>query len=1149
VNRITALQIKQAVLFFIADLAIPTLAFLPVVSGAPVDSSGISRASGELSKEGMNMPDKSNFKFLLFLIVGLILSVSMSCALPVVIADSPGTFTATGNLGTSRRHATRMRLPDGKILVVGGVDTTGVDFTGSIFLFTAEIYDPVNGTFTPTGSLTTGRALHAQSFTGTRHTLITGGWNGSVSLSSAELYDPTTAMFAATGPMITARSQHSATRLDNGKILIAGGWETGPVATAELYDLVAGTFSATTGSMNQARNTHTATRLPSGKVLIVGGYGTAGELATAELYDPVADTFSLTGSLAQGRGSHRANLLPDGRVLITGGNGAGGPLSSAEIYDPTTGTFTAAASLNNARQWHNAELLPNGKVLVAGGNNNASGHWDVQTAFLSSAEIYDPIADTFTPTGTLTSSRSMATKIELWTGKVLVAAGGTNTAELYCPEMPGAPEQWAATGSMITARKFSQSHTLENGKVLIHGGIDSASNLLASAELYDYLTGTFSLTGSLGTARRHHRDTRIQSTGEILVTGGLDAFGNNLNSAELYDPVTGTFSLTTGNMQRFRRLHRVAPLLSTGKILVTGGLGGTSSTSNNILRSAELYDPVAGTFSLTGPMSVRRFLLGTSRLNDDRVLISGGRSSGGAVLATAELYDPATGTFSATGSMGTARFSHNSIRLGDGRVLIVGGTDASGNTLASAEIFDPVTETFSPTGSLAFPRDDNRARRLANGKVLITGGRSGPSPSSVLFVTEIYDPVTGTFSSTGNMLTAREDHRTEELPNGQVLLSGGSDSSGNVLASAELYSIQICIDDIDGDGIPNALDNCPAGSEPQDFNPDQADADGDGVGDVCDNCPDVANVSQTDIDGDGVGNLCDSSAGADLEETLNLQGVVVTGILTNDTGLPLVTVRPDPFNTFFLVEGSPPLIPRAIFPKPYVIADPTHPLSDVIIIPAGGSVSVTVNLCDHYDCNTELTGGIAGKTFMVTAAFTGIGDDDCPGPDCLCTIDRSPLPPLPCVDDLFRGSIISNEVTLEIPAGVVPFGIDIKPGNGTGPNCINADKKGREIKGNTPVAILGSASFDVNDIVFNTIEIDDDDDPITGGVSPEGKIRVKDVTGDGIPDLNLKFRTQLLDLAGLLVDGNTLYITGELGDGRVFTGQDQIFLAGGPNCF
>jgi len=118
--------------------------------------------------------------------------------------------------------------------------------------------------------------------------------------------------------------------------------------------------------------------------------------------------------------------------------------------------------------------------------------------------------------------------------------------------------------------------------------------------------------------------------------------------------------------------------------------------------------------------------------------------------------------------------------------------------------------------------------------------------------------------------------------------------------------------------------------------------------------------------------------------------------------------------------------------------------------------------------------------------------------------------------------------------------IDIKPGSD--PNCINTKNLGF-----VPLAILGSADFDVTTIDQTTLEIDDDDDSSTAGVSPT-LISIKDVNGDGFDDLNLKFATTALLGAGLLVDDNELFITGET-DSTEIVGSDIVNLASGPNCF
>jgi len=129
------------------------------------------------------------------------------------------------------------------------------------------------------------------------------------------------------------------------------------------------------------------------------------------------------------------------------------------------------------------------------------------------------------------------------------------------------------------------------------------------------------------------------------------------------------------------------------------------------------------------------------------------------------------------------------------------------------------------------------------------------------------------------------------------------------------------------------------------------------------------------------------------------------------------------------------------------------------------------------------------------------------------------------------------------PPDVTEVDVDIKVGSD--PNCVNTKSKG-----SIPVAILGSVDFDVADIFLPTLEIDNDDDASTPGVAPI-KFSIKDKNGDGFDDLNFKFNTVALGGAGLLVDDNELFVTGNLFDaaGPSFVGSDIINLAGGPNCF
>ncbi len=331
-----------------------------------------------------------------------------------------------------------------------------------------------------------------------------------------------------------------------------------------------GTFIAT-GSLAAARAFHTATLLDTGDVLITGGKNASSSLQTAELYDPIAGTFSAEGNLTTPRYNHTATLLADGRVLIIGGVSFATTLASAEIYDPATGVFTATGGLLAARSDHTATLLTSGKVLVVGGRD--------LTAYLATAELWDPATGAFTViTNAPLSPRATHTATLLASGKVLIAGGYRSsalaTAELYDPTAG----TFTATGSLNVARAYQTATTLANGKVLVVGGAVSAT-----AELYDPTAGTFTTTGSLLIARASWHVAALLSSGKVLIAGGL-GIGTPaalLSEAELFDPATGLFtstgSLTTG------REAPTATVLGSGKTLVVGGAGA------GYLSSAELY--------------------------------------------------------------------------------------------------------------------------------------------------------------------------------------------------------------------------------------------------------------------------------------------------------------------------------------------------------------------------------------------------------------------------------------------------------------------------------------------------------------------------------------------------------------------------------
>lgn len=332
-----------------------------------------------------------------------------------------------------------------------------------------------------------------------------------------------------------------------------------------------------------------------------------------------AAQWSSAGSMATARDFHDATALADGRVLVSGGRDGSGELRGAELYDSDTGTWSSAGSMAGPRGSFTTSVLGDGRVLAAGG-------WGgVGTAgFLRGAEIYDP-----------------------------------------------ASNRWAEAASMNAPRGHHAAATLEDGRV--------------------------------------------------LVTGGLGAFGALTASAEVYAP--GADEWVSVARMREGRLWHTATALPDGRVLVAGGSG----DGDGALATAELYHPETATWRSAADMPGGRVNHTATLLPDGRVLVAGGNAAG--PRAGAALYDPASDSWSSAGSMATARYWHTATLLPGGKVLVAGGDGGSG-AIGSTELYDPETNSWSSAGTLATDRTMHAAAALPDGRVLVAGGSSGVSGSS-----------------------------------------------------------------------------------------------------------------------------------------------------------------------------------------------------------------------------------------------------------------------------------------------------------------------------------------------------------------------------------------------------------------------------------
>jgi hypothetical protein len=304
-------------------------------------------------------------------------------------------------------------------------------------------------------------------------------------LNSAELYDTASQTFTAAGNLTAHRDRHAAVMLASGEVLVLGGVNTILVplilfpapampwllSSTESFNPMNLHFTSA-APMQLARDELTATLLPNGKVLVLGG-----GVNTAELYDPRTAKFSSTGAAAASRYEQTATLLRNGKVLIAGGGEV-----QAELFDPATDQFASTGSMKTSRVYDTATLLPDGKVLIAGGSAYARG------PALRTTEIYDPASGTFISGPVMTEPRAGHTATLLGDGRVLITGGGDDPlAEIYDSSI----NSFYPAAMMSASRRSHSATLLADGKVLIAGGWDESYKPLATAELYDPMSGQF----------------------------------------------------------------------------------------------------------------------------------------------------------------------------------------------------------------------------------------------------------------------------------------------------------------------------------------------------------------------------------------------------------------------------------------------------------------------------------------------------------------------------------------------------------------------------------------------------------------------------------------------------------------------------------
>lgn len=501
-------------------------------------------------------------------------------------------------------------------------------------------------------------------------------------------------------------------------------------------------FVATAGSMTQARADQAAVVLNDGKVLLAGGVsnGNQGALTSAELFDPSSSTFSPAGSMTTARGAGvQAQLLPDGSVLVMGGEAPGTPITS-DLYHPATGKFSSGPDLSVLDDLYGSTRLNDGRIFLLGSATGCTAEVCPMVVYL-----YDPGTGQVSNGGSLQDPPvARPAIVTLDDGKVLIYNGfpaflgptsPTNDYWIYDPSTGTAAQYVSSTIPVAGAAAVK----LKDGTVLICGGGSHDSGFHKECELYDPANNTVQYTAGTMAAARNAARAVLLNDGRVLIAGGLDATETGPD-VEIYNPQIETFS-SAGNFNT-ERSEFSASLLANGSVLFAGGL----DASLTALNSAEVFQsvPALPDFSLSADTTIATVntgssgtfhisAQGSSGFNGSIALGCGGNDALTCAFVPATLSAGATSTLTVTG-----------FNLSAGGVVKFNVTGTSGSTIHTLALeiaLEPPKVVLAPT-SLSFGNVTTGQKSAAQTVALSNGGEGTLQISKIA--------TSGPFSETDN---------------------------------------------------------------------------------------------------------------------------------------------------------------------------------------------------------------------------------------------------------------------------------------------------------------------------------------------------------------------------------------------------------------
>ncbi len=340
--------------------------------------------------------------------------------------------------------------------------------------------------------------------------------------------------------------------------------------------------------------------------------------------------------------------------------------------------------------------------------------------------------------------------------------------------------EWVSIDSTIEPRSLSASVLLPDSNVLVTGG-EGNGTYIKSCEIYNVVENRWQETSPMLYARANHKMVLL-NTNKVLVVGG------NIEQCELFDPVTKTWSLTGSvHQKRFSGFNLIK--LSDGRVLLVGGFYYSNNTSQtNYPRECEIYNPDTGKWEIADSLYEGRDEAAATKLFNGAVLITGGVNHG-TVLRTCELYEPNINKWNIVDSMNIPRYEQAAILLPDSNVMETGGMndiDPMNPYLNSCEIFKPNKNTWTIVTPMYYRRNNHSGFLIEKNLILFAGGQYKSNTWEIYDIKKMQPVYISAYP------VNKFDQVFQILSNGNILSIGGQESITDQLGDPILFYSKKC---------------------------------------------------------------------------------------------------------------------------------------------------------------------------------------------------------------------------------------------------------------------------------------------------------------------------------------------------------------------